>query len=110
VVRLLYGGGFVSAAVPLVLLTIGAFLAVVAGQVNQLMLICGLERSALMLNVAWLVAWVTLGLACGWLGGVVAASAFALTSGVAYAAAAAGLLAAKRNIYSFLRLPIRLIA
>lgn len=105
-VRLLYGAGFSPAAIPLVLLTIGGFLSVAAGQVNQLMLLCELEGSALLLNVAWLAAWITFGLSLSWVGGVVAASAFALGSGVLYSTFAALLLARKRGIYSFVRAPV----
>jgi len=61
VVKLLYGNSFSSAATPLVLLTVAAFASVIAGQVNQLMLLCDLERGALLLNAAWLIAWVTVG-------------------------------------------------
>jgi O-antigen/teichoic acid export membrane protein len=106
VVVLLYGAGFSNAAVPLVLLTVGALFSVLVGQVNQLMLLCELEGSALLLNAIWLVAWVTFGLWLSSLGGVVAASAFALGSGALYATLAALLLARKRGIYSFVRTPV----
>jgi len=109
-VSLLYGAGFSDAATPLVLLTVAGFLSVVVGQVNQLMLVCDLEGSALLLNLAWLAAWVTAGLSLSWVGGVVAASGFALGSGVLYAALAARLLAKTRGIYSFMRLRVPAIA
>ncbi|TFD63136.1 hypothetical protein E3T39_00025 [Cryobacterium suzukii] len=101
--ELLYGAGFSNAAVPLVLLTIAAFLNVVIGQVNQLMLLCELERTALILNLVWLAAWLAAGLWLSSLGGVVAASGFALVSGVLYSVLAARQLAKSRGVYSFLR-------
>jgi len=107
VVRLLYGAGFTAAAVPLVFLAFGALMGIVLGQVTQLMLLCELESSALLLNAGWLFAWITLGLWASSLGGVVAASAFAMGSSVIYAATAAGLLARRRRIYSFARWPVR---
>jgi O-antigen/teichoic acid export membrane protein len=106
VLNLLYGAGFSNATIPLILLTAGALLGVLVGQVNQLMLLCELEGFALLLNATWLVAWVTLGLWLSSLGGVVAASAFALGSSALYALVAAVSLARNRGIYSFVRTPV----
>jgi O-antigen/teichoic acid export membrane protein len=102
----LYGGGFEVAAIPLVLLAIGAFIGVVVGQVNQLMLLCQMETSALALNAAWLIAWITLGLWLSALGGAPEAAAFALASGTLYSIVASGLLASTRGIHSFVQLPV----
>jgi O-antigen/teichoic acid export membrane protein len=107
-ITLLFGGSFVSAALPLSLLALAGFSSVALGQVNQLMLLCDLEGSALLLNVAWLAAWATIGVPVSATGGVVAASAFAFFSAVLYSVLAARLLVKNRGIYSFIRLPMRL--
>jgi O-antigen/teichoic acid export membrane protein len=104
VVSAFYGQGFAAAAIPLLLLSIGAFIGVVVGQVNQLMLLCEMEGSALALNAAWLGAWITVGLLLSDLAGAPAAAAFALGSGAIYAAVAAALLVSKRGIRSYAQL------
>ena len=72
---------------------------------NQLMLLCDLEGSALALNLIWLIAWITAGVLIVARGGVVAACAFALATTVIYAVLAIVVLARSRAIYSFMRMP-----
>lgn len=106
-IGVLYGTGFSRASVALVLLAILNLVSALAGQVNQLMLLCELERAALLLNLCWLVTWVVVGPLLSWLGGVDAVSGLALVSGVLYSVVSARLLARSRGIYSFVRVPVR---
>lgn len=101
----LYGAAFVAAATPLVLLAIAALVTVASGQINQLMLLCDLEGTALALNLGWLVAWLTVGAASATRWGVTGASVFMLASTVPYVALAVLVLAKRRAIYSFVRAP-----
>lgn len=105
VVVSIYGSAFGVATTPLILLSIAALIAVAGGQVNQLMLLCDLEGSALALNLIWLIAWITAGVLIVARGGVVAACAFALATTVIYAVLAIVVLARSRAIYSFMRMP-----
>ncbi|GAB3800084.1 hypothetical protein GCM10028798_14060 [Humibacter antri] len=103
VLTILYGARYASAALPLILLAAAGFLVIPFGQVNQLMLLCGLEGRALSLNGVVLLAWATLGVLIGYGLGLTGVCAFALISSVAYSALSALLLRKVRGIRSFVR-------
>ncbi len=105
VVVALYGDAFASAGIPLVVLSVAALIAVAAGQTTQLMLLCDLEATALVLNSGWLLGWITIGVVVVTQKGVVGAAAFALASGGVYAGLAILALVRSRGIYSFVRAP-----
>lgn len=107
VLSILYGTAYASATEPLILLVSSSFLVVLFGQVNQLMLLCGLETRAMVLNVSVLIGWATIGLLAGAVGGVDGICAFALVSSVAYAALSSNLLRKRLGIRSYFRPALR---
>lgn len=101
IVTLLYGADFAPAAGPLAVLTLGALLVVLVGQVNQLMLLCNLESHALVLNIVLVVLWATAGLWIAAQFGAFGASVFSVAVSAFYALAAAALLKVRRGIRSY---------
>lgn len=65
ILQLVYGVNYTSAASVLSILAIAAFIVVLCGQVNQLMLLCGLETRAMILTLISLGVWATAGLFFG---------------------------------------------
>jgi O-antigen/teichoic acid export membrane protein len=94
-----------SAAAPLVrILCFGALITILLGQVNQLMLLCGLERAALLLTAATVSAWLALG---WWISahfGAMGISYLAATMSVIYAACGAIALKRMKGIRSYFTL------
>lgn len=103
VVTLLYGAEFAPAAGPLAVLAVGALLVAIAGQVNQLMLLCDLETHALTLNVALVLAWVTGGIWVAGAFGALGVATFSVAVSIVYVIVAAALLRSRRGIRSYLR-------
>lgn len=102
-----YGSRYTAAIVPMILLAAGGYLVILIGQVNPLMLLCGLEGRALTLNGCMLLAWGTAGILVGYSLGLTGICVFAVVSSVAYAGLAALLLRRARSILSFIRRPGR---
>ena len=106
-VSLLYGSEFEPAAGPLAVLAVGALVVALAGQVNQLMLLCDLESQALLLNVLLVFLWATLGLWVAAQFGAIGVAWFSAAINALYAVSAAWLLRARRGIHSYLALSLR---
>jgi O-antigen/teichoic acid export membrane protein len=104
IVHTLYGPSFGPAAIPLAILAIGVYLVALAGQVNQLMLLCDLESHALVQNVILIVLWSTVGLWVTGQFGAVGVAFFGAGTSILYAAAAAWLLTTKRGVRPHLRI------
>lgn len=100
IVRALYGPSFAPAAIPLAILALGVFFVALAGQVNQLMLLCDLESHALVQNAILLALWATAGLWVAGQFGAVGMALFGAVTSVLYAVSAAWLLNAKRGVRS----------
>lgn len=109
IIRLLYGTAYAPAALPLAILSVGVFLVALAGQVNQLMLLCDLESHALVLSAFLVAIWATLGLWVASQFGATGVAWFGAAAGTLYAVSAAWLLASRRGIRSGLVLarPLR---
>lgn len=91
----LFGGGYANAAIPTLILSIGAYVGLAFGPVNTLMLASGLERTSLVLNfllVAIVAVLTVLGAPSI---GVVGISVVSATGGLTYAAVAAILITRK---------------
>ena len=101
IVGLFFGTEFAPAAAPLVVLVGSVFVIALVGQVNQLMLVCGLEKHALALNVALVIVWATAGLAFAAAFGSVGVAWLGAGVGVLYAVVAATLLVRLRGIRPF---------
>ena len=101
--RVLYGAGFTGAAPLLSILVVGALVVVGIGQVNTLMLICDLERWALLLSLAVVVAWATVGIWLAKADGAWAVVIFSALGALVYSLAAAVLLARERGVHSYAR-------
>lgn len=103
VVTFLYGPEYAPAATPLAVLSASAFVVVVVGQVNQLMLVCDLERFALVLNVGLVLLWSTAGLLVASNFAADGAAWFMLGTTVVYSTASALRLRQARGIKSYVR-------
>lgn len=84
-VRLVYGEGYTRVVLPLVILAVSILLVTAFGQVNQLMLLTGLEHFALRLNIALVSSWLVAGSAVTAATGLVGTSAFYAAVSVIYA-------------------------
>lgn len=101
IMTLLFGEAYSPASSIMVILSVGVFIVMLLGQVNQLMLICGLESVALALTFSVLVVWATAGV---WVAGVAGATGVAwlgAAASVLYAAVSATQLQVRRGIRSF---------
>lgn len=92
----LYGDDFRPAAKALTLLAVASLAVVAAGQVNQLMLLTGDERPALVLNIATLMAWASFGSLATYAWGVSGAASYFLVNVVIYSTAATIILGRRR--------------
>ena len=101
VLRLLYGEPYEAAAPALLWLTVGVVVTVLAGQVNQLMLLCDLEKFALLLNIALLVFWAAAGFIAASAWGLIGVVGVSVIVTVAYQVSAVLRLKAKAGIRSY---------
>ena len=104
VLEIAYGVEYEPAALALSLLTFGVLVSVWSGQVNQLMLLCDLERFALILNVALLAAWFAVGWWAAQQGGLTGVVIVSVTTTIVYQAAAIIRLHRAASILSFARI------
>jgi len=103
ILHVLYGDPYESAAPALIWLTVGVLITVVAGQVNQLMLLCDLEHFALWLNVGLLAFWALAGLYAAEMLGLLGVVAVSVTVTAIYQIAAVAKLRSKASILSYAR-------
>ncbi len=108
IMTIAFGSEFAPAAPIMVILSVGVFLVMLMGQVNQLMLLCGLESTALALSFSGLVIWVTVGTWLSAQSGAVGTAWLGAVVGVSYSAAAAVALKRRQGIRSYARIPSRL--
>lgn len=104
IVTTIFGEDFAPAAPVVVILSIAVFLVMIVGQVNQLMLLCGLEGVALSLALAGIIVWATFGLWLASVGGATATAWLGAAWSVLYALAASGLLKRRTGIKSYARI------
>ncbi|WP_188436231.1 lipopolysaccharide biosynthesis protein [Microbacterium murale] len=104
IMTLLFGVEFAAATPIMVILSIGVFLVMLLGQVNQLMLLCGLEGTALLLTLSGLVMWSTLGMWIGAQTGAVGTAWLGATASVVYSITAAIALQRRSGIESYARI------
>lgn len=107
IMTLVFGAEFAPAAPIMVILSVGVFLVMLLGQVNQLMLLCGLEGTALVLSFSGLAIWATIGTWLTMQTGAVGTAWLGAAVSVSYAATAAFALKRKRGIESYVRIPSR---
>lgn len=100
IVALVFGADMTAAVGPLRLLAVAAMVSVAAGQVNQLMLLCGLESLALGLNVGIVIVWVAIGMWVATLAGVVGVAGLSAVLTMLYCVIAWVALRARRGISS----------
>ena len=105
ILHLLYGDPYQGASTALVLLTVGVIITVVAGQVNQLMLLCDLEQFALWLNVGLLVIWFVAGYYAADSWGLLGVVGVSVLVTVVYQGSALLRLRQKAAIRSYVRVP-----
>lgn len=103
IVSLIYGADFADAAPIVVVLSCGSFLGVLAGQVNQLMLLCGLERFAFGLTSSVVILWATAGLWIAGSFGAMGVAWMAALLSVAYGLLAAVRLKVSKGIRAYIR-------
>lgn len=104
IVTFLFGSDFGPAAPLTVILSVAVFLVMLVGQVNQLMLLCGLEVAALMLTFIGVIAWASLGIWLANVGGALAVAWLGGAVSVGYAVAASMLLRRRKGILSYARI------
>lgn len=85
----LFGEGYEAAAIPALVLSIGAYIVLAFGQVNTVMLTAGLERTALLLNALLLLVVAAISLLGVPYIGVTGVSIVSATASLLYAVAAA---------------------
>jgi O-antigen/teichoic acid export membrane protein len=107
ILHLLYGAPYEDASVALILLTVGVIITVVAGQVNQLMLLCDLERFALWLNIALLAIWLIAGYYAADTWGLLGVVGVSVLVTLVYQGSALVRLRQKASIRSYFRVPRR---
>ena len=101
IIGLLYGADFHPAAPTLVILSIGVFIVMLCGQVNQLMLLCGLELVSLGLSSLSLMLWATVGVWTSAVHGLLGAAWAGGSISVLYAVMASMFLARMKGIRSY---------
>jgi len=104
ILHLLYGTPYEEAGAALAWLTVGVVLTVIAGQVNQLMLLCDLEQFALWLNVALLAFWALAGLFAAVTWGLLGVVGVSVVVTVVYQLSAVVRLRRRASIRSYARL------
>jgi O-antigen/teichoic acid export membrane protein len=107
IVTWLYGREFAPAALPLAILVLGTFVVSLAGQVNQLMLLCNLESHALALSAILVLVWAAVGLWIAATFGAEGVAWFTTLLNVLYALVAATILRVLRGVRSNWTLPRR---
>ena len=101
VVHFLFGDSFLAATPIVIILCCASFVVLLFGQVNQLMLLCELEKTALLLTLSAMAAWTTIGIWAGAHSGAVGIAWIAAGINVAYAGSGAFALRQLRGIRSY---------